>query len=322
MHIVITGAGGFVGRALVQRLLQPASDNGFGAVTQLSLIDLHLAAPTEPAGVPVRCFSGSFGDAALLSQVFDTPVHAVFHLASIPGGTAENDYTLGREVNLDATQRLLEACKAQAEASGPVARFVFASTIGVFGAPLPALVDEDTPCQPQMTYGAQKLIGEILVADFSRRGWIEGCSVRLPGVLARPPARTGQMSAFMSDIIRELAAHRPFTCPTGPEATTWASSLPNVVDNLCHAAKVSASVLAQARTYTLPTQCFTMQALVQAIAHVHGSEVLKLIQWAPDARIEALFGRFPPLRTPRAEAAGFEADADLPTLVRQALAAD
>lgn len=317
MHVVITGADGFVGRALIARLLK---DRRIGAcpIEVVSALDVKFAAPSPDRAV--RQIPGSFADAAVLNQVFDRAVDAVFHLASIPGGTAERQYALARDVNLLGTLALLEQAQAQVDAGAPAPRFVFASTIAVFGSPMPAVVDDDTALNPQMTYGAQKLIGEVLVNDFSRRGWIDGRSLRLPGVLARPPERTGQLSAFMSDIIRELGAGRAFTCPTSPEATTWASSIPCIVDNLVHAAVVDALALGSRRSFTLPALHFSMGSLVEAIAEVHGPQARHLVRWDPQPNIEALFGRFPPLRTPAAEAAGFRHDGSLPTLVRRAVA--
>jgi nucleoside-diphosphate-sugar epimerase len=302
MHVLITGAAGFLGRALAQRLV-PGRRLGERTVTQLTLMDLALGGPA-PEGV--RHCEGDMGDADWLRGALEQgpPVDALFHLASIPGGTAEQDYPLARRVNLEATQTLLEHGQQQVAAGHPAPVFVFASSIAVFGL-MPDRVDDDTPTRPQMTYGTQKRVGELWVDDFSRRGWVDGRAVRIPGVLARPPARTGQLSAFLSDLIRELAAGRAFTCPTAPGATTWASSLPCVVGQLLHAASFDVAASAGHRVLMLPTLRFAMADLVR---------------WAPDERIEALFGRFPRLVTPRAEAAGFRADADLEALVRQALA--
>jgi nucleoside-diphosphate-sugar epimerase len=319
MQVLITGANGFVGRALAARLIAEARLGG-EPIDRLCLLDLAIDGP--PEGGIVHRIAGDMGDAAWLRRTLaDMPVDVVFHLASIPGGTAERQYELARRVNLDATTVLLEHGKDQVEAGGPAPVFVYASSIAVFGA-MPALVTDDTLPGPAMTYGAQKLIGELLVADFSRRGWADGRSLRLPGVLARPPARTGQLSAFMSDIIRELAAGRAFTCPTSPGATTWASSLPCVVENLVHAAGLPTASLGMRRTFTLPTLRFSMEELVDAIASVHGHGVKSLVKFAPKDEIEALFGRYPPLETPAAEALGFRSDADLATLVRQALRCD
>ncbi len=242
----------------------------------------------------------------------------MFHLASIPGGSAEAHYALARRVNLDATLDLLERGKAQVDGGGGAPVFVFASSIAVFGKMSPQLTDE-SPTRPAMTYGAQKLVGEVLVDDFSRRGWVDGRSLRIPGVLARPPAPTGQLSAFLSDIIRELHAGRPFTCPMSEEATTWASSLPAVVDSLVHAAAPALPGLERRRTFTLPTSRFSMRELVEAIGQARGAGVERLVSYRPDERIQSLFGGFGTLRSEAAEQAGFRADPDLPTLVRRSL---
>lgn len=316
MHIVITGADGFVGQALAKRLQQDAALAG-RRLGRLSLLDTRFGSAARQSFV--RQHTGSIADASVVAAAFEGGVDVVVHLASIPGGTAEQQYALARDVNLNGTTHLLEQCKAQVEGGGAAPVFVFASTIAVFGASLPPLVDDDTPLKPQMTYGAQKLIGEILVSDFSRRGWVDGRSLRLPGVLARPPAKTGQLSAFMSDMIRELGAGRHFTCPTSPGATTWASSIGNVVDNLLHAASAEAAQLLGHRVFTLPTLRFSFAELAQAIGMASGLDVSRLVSWAPDARIESLFGQFPELRTPAADVAGFQRDADLATLVRRSL---
>jgi D-erythronate 2-dehydrogenase len=242
-------------------------------------------------------------------------------LASIPGGLAEANYALARRVNLDATLHLLERGQAQVAAGGFAPVFVFASSIAVFGV-MPAVVTERTLPRPMMTYGAQKLVGEILVEDFSRRGWVDGRSLRIPGVLARPPAKTGQLSAFLSDIIREVMAGRRFVCPMSADATTWASSLPNVVDNLLRAASPSLPGLDEGRTFTLPTTRYSMRELVAAIGAVRGSDATHLVTYEPEPRIEALFGSFGELQTQVAQTAGFVDDVGLESLVRRCVLDD
>lgn len=315
MHIVITGAAGFLGRALAQRLINDRTLGG-QPVGQITLMDLAFDT-AAPDGV--RHLAGDLGDTAWLSCALGAQtVDVVFHLASIPGGVAERDYLLAKRVNLEATQALLELGQQQVQRGGRAPVFVFASSIAVFGR-MPAEVNDDTPTRPLMTYGAQKLIGEVLVDDFSRRGWVDGRAVRIPGVLARPPARTGQLSAFLSDIIRELAAGRPFVCPMGANATTWASSLPCVVEQLLHAATLPASQLGASRAVTLPTLRFAMSELVDAVARMYDCPAQELVRYEPDAKIESLFGGYPPLYTDRAERVGFQRDHDLDSLARLAL---
>lgn len=317
MHVMVTGAAGFVGAALVNRLVHDGQLAG-RAIRRLTLVDLSFGAEAAREGI-VHRLAGDLADSAWLDvRLGGEPIDVVFHLASIPGGMAEAQPALARRVNVEATMDLLERGCKQVTAGGAVPRFIFASSIAVFGE-LPARVDDDTPTRPVMRYGAHKLLGEVLVDHFHRRGWIDGCSLRLPGVLARPPARTGQLSAFLSDMMRGLAAGRRFVCPMSPEATTWASSLPNVVDNLVHAAQHAHRGDTALRTLTLPTSHFSMRDLVEALATVHGAQVKELVDFAPDAHIERLFGQFPPLDTPRAEAAGHRADDSLTALVRAAV---
>lgn len=315
-HVLITGASGFVGRALATRVLHQGAPGG-RPLGRLSLLDLaHEVPGDDPL---VRRLDGSIADPAVVTHAFDRPVDTVFHLASVPGGTAEQQPALARDVNLMGTLHLLDACQAQVDAGGPVPRFVFASTIAVFGAALPAQVDDTTPARPVMSYGAHKLMGEIAVADQTRRGGCDGVSLRLPGVLARPPARTGQLSAFLSDLMRDPAAGRDTVCPMSADATTWAASTPNTIDNLVHAATLDTSVLPPHRAITLPSLRFSMAQLLDALASVYGDAVRHRVHFQPEERIEALFGRFPPLHTPAADAAGFEHDGTLIRLVRRAV---
>ena len=318
MNLLITGANGFIGRALVARLLGDAQ--GLAPVlrpSHLTLLDLAVERPETAA---VRPIVGSLDDPKVLAQAFDRPVDVIFHLASIPGGMAEQQYELGRRINLDASVALLEHVAAQTKSLGRPATFVFASSIAVLGSPLPDPVHDATPPRPQLSYGAQKLIGEILVDDFSRRRWVEGRSVRLPGIVARPPQRTGQLSAFMSDIIRELAAGRPFACPVSADSTMWLMSAQCVVENLLHAAVLTPQQCAHTRVWTLPALHCSMTALVDAIASLYGSEVRARVSYQSNPALEANFGRYPPLSTPAAESVGFRNDGDLQTLVRRALA--
>ncbi|MCS6948412.1 MAG: NAD-dependent epimerase/dehydratase family protein, partial [Steroidobacteraceae bacterium] len=250
MKVLVTGASGFIGGRLVRRLL--ASPDSLGtAVDSLILLDNRpdpFLERSSGGAVQLRSVVGSVADAAVLKRAVDPDVAIVFHLASVPGGATEANVDLGREVNVDGTRMLLDHLRQCAQP--PIV--VFASTIGVFGVPLPEVVDEETYPAPTLSYGAHKWIGEILVGDYSRRGWIDGRALRLPGIVARPPGPSGQLSAFLSDIIRELAAGREFVCPVAPEGTSWWMSVTRCIDNLLHAARMPVERGTVRRTWMLP----------------------------------------------------------------------
>jgi nucleoside-diphosphate-sugar epimerase len=308
--ILVTGAHGFVGRRLVDRLLHGDGPPHWRD-SPLLLLD---QAEGGRRGARVRNVVGDLTDPRVLDECFSEPIAGVFHLASVPGGAAERDFELGLRVNLRGTLALLEAARQQQRA----ARFVFASTVGVYGAPLPARIDETTLPQPTLSYGAHKLAGETLVADYARRGWIEGVSLRLPGIVARPAAG-GLLSAFMSQLIRELAAGRPFTCPVSPGGRAWWMSRSCVVENLLHAASLPAAMLRGSSAWLLPVLHASVGDVVAAVARTHGHDCATLVHYAPDAAIEAQFANLPPLSCPAALAAGFRHDGTLDRLVARSL---
>jgi nucleoside-diphosphate-sugar epimerase len=283
-------------------------------VSRLTLLDIAFAAPHADARVVQ--LPGSIADEELRRQAYASPVDVMFHLASIPGGAAEKNYELGRSINLDATLGLLEDLRGQAQPP----RFVFASTIAVYGEHLPPVVDEATLPNPGLSYGAHKLAGEYLVADATRKGWVQGCSLRLPGVVARPGDGAGMMSAFMSQLFWRLAAGQPITVPVTPEGVAWWISVGACVDNLLFAATVDPARLNPRRSYQMPVLRFTVGALVDALCARHGEDRRALVRYEPDAFIQKLFAAYPPLRTPEAEALGLKHDGDIATLIQRATA--
>jgi nucleoside-diphosphate-sugar epimerase len=279
----------------------------------LLLLDQSFA--SEPTDARVQQHRGDIADPALLRQALAGGVHCVFHLASVPGGLAERDHALGLRVNLGATQELFAQLCAQVQP----AVVVFASSIAVYGKPLPATMDESTAPNPQLSYGTQKVMGELLLRDFTRRGGIDGRALRLPGVVARPRGPSCLMTAYMSDIQHALAAGEPYTCPVSAHAVSWWMSVACCVDNLLHAACLPAARLDAQRTWLLPVLRCTMAELVDALARRYGDDRRGLVRYQPDAALEAAFGCYPPLATPTAQALGFRHDGSLEALLDKTL---
>jgi nucleoside-diphosphate-sugar epimerase len=316
MNILITGANGFVGKNLVRRLLQEGKIGpGHQAFSKLTLVDIGTCPDVSD---PRICFlGGSIADQETLRHAFADRVDYVFHLASVPGGAAEKNFALGLDVNLRATLAILELLRAQ---SSPPARMTFASTIAVYGGALPAVVDDTTPLRPALSYGAHKLVDEILIQDYSRRGWVDGRILRLPGIVARPPEPSGLLSAFMSDIFWKLKAGEPFICPVSSDAVAWWMSVSCCVDNLLRAAALDPVSVSPRRDYTLPVLRIRIADLVAGLAKRFGEDRLGLVSYEPNEALEQAFGRYPPLDASAAEQIGFRHDGDIATLIENALA--
>lgn len=308
-HILITGANGYVGGALVRELLATTDHT-------LTLLDHHFDAPPPPG---VRHVRGSLADNAVLDQALRDRPDTVFHLASVPGALAEQQYQLGYEVNLQGTLALAHRLADLGRDSGRPARLVFASSVAVYGDLGGGDVHEHQPALPALSYGAHKLMAEIALADLSRRGAIDAVSLRLPGIVARPPAESGHGSAFMSLVMRRLAAGEPYACPVPPHSTAWWMSLPCCIANLLHAAVMSTAAAPASRTWQLPVLTLGMEDIVAALARRYGPRCRELVSYQPDERITTLFGRMPPLHTPAALAAGFRHDGNADDLIQAAL---
>lgn len=311
-RVLITGAAGFVGGLLARRLR--AADAG---IETLVLADRTRAAVTGPA----HWLEGDLADPAFVERLATERCDTVFHLASRPGGQAEREPGCGRRINLDATLDLFEAVARAGTRHGERPVVVFASSIAVYGTGLPAQVDDRTPLHPALSYGAHKRMAEIALADFVRRGELKGCSLRLPGIVARPRGPAGQASAFMSDLLHALAAGERFVCPVSAEATAWWMSGECAVRNLLHAARLDASAQRPGRAWQLPVLRLGLAQVVDALAERFGADRRALVEYHPDEALEAIFGRYPLLDDRPARAAGFTDDATPAQLIANALQA-
>jgi nucleoside-diphosphate-sugar epimerase len=302
VRTVITGGAGFIGRAVVARLAEIGTDD------EVVLVD-QVAPRTSPGCV---CRQVDLADVTQMAQALEG-ADRVIHLAALPGGAAEADPVKSRSINLDVALNMIE----QLGRTDRRPRLVYASSVAVFGAPLPDRVDDQTPPRPSMTYGTHKLMVEAAFADAVRRGTITGIAVRLPGIVARPAGPSGLKSAFMSDVFRKIAGRHPYALPVPPDATMWLLSSMGCADALLHAAALGASV-GHHPVVTLPALRVSMSDLVAAIGAATGSDTAQ-VTYRPDARLTEQFGRLPPLSTPAADSLGFLHDVSLQRLVARVL---
>lgn len=309
MNVLITGANGYIGRALTDRLLALRRLPDGRPIDSLTLFDQRFDEP--PSEDDARVIEGSISCAETRNRLAATAPDIVFHLASVASGRAQTDFELGLQVNLYGTLGLLDALRQQG--NNPV--FVFTSSIAVFGTHLPELVTDATPPAPELSYGAQKRALEILLADYTRRGFVQGRAVRLPGIVMRPPAPNGAWSIFSSTLIRSLATQQPCTLPVSPDATLWLMSLPCCIDNLLHAGVVRSH---DPMTLTLPALRVSVADIVNVFDQRTDGQARSLVRYEPQPDIQAQFGSLPLLETPAALAAGFRHDGSLAELIDRA----
>jgi nucleoside-diphosphate-sugar epimerase len=267
----------------------------------------------------VTAFTGDLGDPALVERAVTTDTDSIFHLAAVVSGQAEAEFDIGMRVNLDATRALLERCRKLSQ----VPKFVFTSSLAVFGGPVPDPVRDNTPIMPQTSYGAQKAMGEFMVYDMTRKRFIDGRSLRLPTVTVRPGKPNRAASSFASGIIREPLSGVDAICPVGPDAAMWVTSPRSVVANLIVGHEVPAAEFAKAgsghtRSVNVPGLKIGVGPMVDALRRVAGDAVAARVKWQTDpviARIVATWPyNFAPVLGP---ALGMQADRDFDAIVRQ-----
>jgi nucleoside-diphosphate-sugar epimerase len=319
MRVALTGGSGFLGTLLARRLLAgPVALGGAAAaeVDELVLVDLVDPEDDLAGDARVRVVTGEIESVGELGDVA-----AVFHLAGVVSGAAEADFDLGMRTNLDGTRAVLEYARRHAEP--PL--LVFSSSLAVFGAD-PALgpigtVDDDTLPRPQSSYGIQKFIGEQLVADYTRKGFVRGRSVRLMTVSVRPGRPNAAASGFLSGIIREPLAGEPALCPVPPDTPVALSSPRRTLDGIMRAATVDDRTWGSRTALTLPALTTTPREMAEALDRVAGAGTSGLITWADDPVIGAIVRSWPArFRTDRARALGLEPESSFEQIVRDHIA--
>ncbi|HET6263229.1 MAG TPA: D-erythronate dehydrogenase [Usitatibacter sp.] len=305
--ILITGGGGFLGSRLAKAI--KARD----ASARITLLDMAF-----PPGLDQQfeCIAGDVSSAAVIERALGRDTGSVFHLAAVVSGGAEADFDLGYRVNLDGTRALLEACRKLAKP----AKLVYASSVAAFGGKLPEVLDDSTTPTPQTSYGTQKVIGEYLVADWTRKGMLDGRSLRLPTIVVRPGKPNLAASSFASGIIREPLNGVVSECPVPDTTGVWILSPKRVVEAFLHAHDLPADAWPSSRVVNLPGITLSVREMIDAMGRVAGKDAVSRVKFVPDARIQGIVKTWPVrFRTERALAMGFKADADFESAVRDYL---
>jgi nucleoside-diphosphate-sugar epimerase len=312
MKILITGAAGFLGSRLATTLL--AGVPGTPEISTLVAVDTAACPIADPR---VHWKTGNITDEGFTASIIERDVDVVYHLAAVVSGQAEAEFDLGMQVNVDATRALLEACRRLTTPP----RFVFTSTVAVFGGALPPVVAEDAAVVPQSSYGAAKAIAELLVSEYSRRRFVDGIACRLPTVAVRPGAPNAAASSFVSGIIREPLNGIEAICPVPVATPLWISSPDLVTRNLVQAARIQTSALEDRRTVNFPGLSVTPAEMLASLERIAGSAVRARVRLELDPRIMRIVCSWPgAFDVSRALRLGFSADGDVDSILRQFVA--
>jgi nucleoside-diphosphate-sugar epimerase len=313
MKVLITGAAGFLGRRLGEALL--ADPTGLREVSTLVAVDTVASALDDPR---VDRRIGSIADEDFVRSILDSDLDVVYHLAAVLSGQSEAEFDLGMQVNVDGTRRLLEACRRLKRPP----RFMFTSTVAVFGGRLPAVVPDDAPVRPESSYGTEKAVAELLVSEYSRKGFIDGIVGRLPTVAIRPGKPNSAMSSFVSGIIREPLAGIESVCPVPLDTRLWICSPDVLTNNLVHALRLETSALESRRTLNFPGLSVTPGEMLTSLERLGGAAARGRVRCEPDPGIMRIVCTWPgAFDVSRALDLGFDVDRDVDSIVRQFMAA-
>lgn len=309
MQIIITGGAGFLGQRIAKSLL--------GSTIQFDeLLLVDIAMPHNPGDGRVQCKQVDLSEAGAAKALINSGTGTIFHLAAVVSSHAEKEFDVGWKVNLDITRQLLEACRH----SNPRTRFVFSSSLAVYGGQLPSIVNDTTAVTPRSSYGTQKAMGELLINDYSRKGFVDGIVLRLPTICVRPGRPNLAASSFVSSIIREPLRGEEAICPVSPELALFLSSPETVVRNLVHAATLNTNKLGW-RTINLPGITVTVREMLETLKRVTDESVLARVKFKEDDSINRIVSSWPgAIDNTRAVDLGFFTDNNFDNFIHQHIA--
>ncbi len=311
MRVLILGGGGFLGKRLAVELLEKGGLVQ-GDLTHLTLMDFAFP-DNMPEDSRLECIKADFSDEAAIRKVLQQHPDVIFHLAAIVSGEAEKNFDLGMKVNFHASLQLLELCRQLAIHP----RIVFASSCAVFGGDVSKVIIDETSARPRSSYGTQKAMAELLMNDYSRRGFVDARSLRLPTIAVRPGKPNAATSSFVSSIIREPLHGKKATYPVPPETEVWILSPGRVIQNFIHAANLDEKILGPDRIINLPGLTVSIQDMIKSLEQITNAEVTSLISHEPDAFLQSIVLTWPPhFQTARANQLGFVRDASAAEIIK------
>jgi D-erythronate 2-dehydrogenase len=314
MHILVTGAGGMLGGKLVAHLAA-AGKLGNNPITKMTRHDVVLAPPPPPSSFTIETQIGDFSSLEAANALTADRPDVIFHLAAIVSGEAETDFVKGYRVNLDGTRNLLEAMRGAGQNYKP--KLIFTSSIAVFGAPFPEVIGDEYFTTPLTSYGTQKAACELLIADYSRRGFCDGISLRMPTVCVRPGKPNKAASGFFSSIIREPLVGLEAILPVDDSVRHWHAAPRTATRMLVHAAELNTAELGARRALNMPGVSCTVSEQIEALGRMAGPNCTKLIRRQPDETIMKIVAGWPSNFNPqRALKLGFKADKSFDDIIR------
>ena len=314
MKILIMGGAGMIGQKLLNLILKKEEINN-EKISEITLFDIIDAPYPQDAMISINSTSGDISDEKVSKNLISSKPDIIFHLAAIVSGQAEQEFDLGWNINAKGSWGLFEAIRQQGENYCP--RLIFTSSIAVFGAPFPEKIPDDFFTTPLTSYGAQKAISELLLADYSRKNMVDGVSIRLPTICVRPGKPNLAASGFFSGIIREPLNGQEAILPVNTDVRHWHATPRAAAGFLIHAAEIDSSKLNDRITLNMPGLSVTVQEQIDALQSVAGSDVVKLIKHQPDPTIQKIVsGWARNFDTRRSIELGFKAETSFEEIIK------